>query len=276
MLIDRLKYTFKKALQNFTLAKLISALLTITILATVKYAISGNLYIDYCNFWTNIGVGLLSFTVNTGFIGLLSEYLGINGLNINLKEIIFGFETMQIGDTSSPKVTDKLKVKVYLAMESDEESNSNQKLDKGKGPETTVPSSSTGVSDFASIFPPRFNPGPGFNVPGGKVPIRDGICQHINYNSHILDQFRTMDLETAVQQRGNYWNVMRVMDEKIAFATNVLQRVPAIPTTEYEFNLKSTILRDLKEFNAVKINAEGRATLINSRIEFIVSKIERN
>lgn len=68
---------------------------------------------------------------------------------------------------------------------------------------------------------------------------------------------------------------MRVMDEKIAFSTNVLQRVPTIPTTEYEFNLKSTILRDLKEFNAVKINAEGRAILINSRIEFIVSKIEK-
>jgi general stress protein CsbA len=44
---------------NFTLAKFISALLTITILAFVKYTISGNFYIEYRDFFNNIGAGLL-------------------------------------------------------------------------------------------------------------------------------------------------------------------------------------------------------------------------
>jgi len=45
-----------KILANFTLAKIISALITITMLAAIKYAITGNLYIEYCNFFTNVGV----------------------------------------------------------------------------------------------------------------------------------------------------------------------------------------------------------------------------
>jgi len=50
------------------------------------------------------------------------------------------------------------------------------------------------------------NPGAGFNVPGGEVPIRDEICKHIDYNSHILKQFKTMDLEVAMVQRHNNLN----------------------------------------------------------------------
>jgi hypothetical protein len=48
------------------------------------------------------------------------------------------------------------------------------------------------------FFPQRINPAPGFNVPGGEVPITDPICQHIDYNTRILSQFKTMDLETAI------------------------------------------------------------------------------
>lgn len=108
-----------KVLANFTLAKLISALITIPILAAIKYAITGNIYIDPSYLFTNIGVGLLGFTINTGFIGLLSEYLGIKGLNLSLKELTFGLEKIQLGDTTPPKVSDKLKVKLYMAMDSD-------------------------------------------------------------------------------------------------------------------------------------------------------------
>ena len=46
----------------------------------------------------------------------------------------------------------------------------------------------------------------------------DEICKHIDYNSHILNQFRRMDLETAIEQRNNYVNFCRIMDEKIAYA----------------------------------------------------------
>jgi len=45
--------------------------------------------------------------------------------------------------------------------------------------------------------------------------------------------------------------------------------VPTIPTTEHEFKLRNQILRDLDGLNKAKIRAEARATLLNSRIEFI-------
>jgi len=275
MKINKKNYILK-ILANFTLAKIISALITITMLAAIKYAITGNLYIEYCNFFTNVGVGLLGFTINTGFIGFLSEYLGINGLNINLKELMFGFEKIEVGDTCPTKVSDKLKVKVYLAMDSGEQSNPNKPLDKGKGVESTEPSFPTGAfsgRDPSSIFLPKTNPGPGFNVPGGEVPIRDDICKHIDYNPNILKQFRTMDLETAVEQRNNNFLLVRNMNNRLAYAQNVLQGLPTVPTTQEELNLKNLISKDLKEMNDVKIKAEARATLLNSRIEFIENQI---
>jgi hypothetical protein len=275
-----------KVLVNFTLAKFLSALTTITILAGIKYAISGNLHIEYCNFLTNIGIGLLSFTLNTGFFGLLSEYLGIKGINFNFKQFLFGFEAMEVGKSSSytNKGLDNLKLKVYLAMESDEDTIPSKNLDKGKGKEvesTEVPlekgAPNLSSTDFSSVFlPKRTNPGPGFNVPGGEVPIVDDICKHIYYNTHILKQFKTMDLETAIEQRKNNLILIGVLEHKLAYAQNALQKVPAIPTTEHQFKLKNQILKDLNEMTETKNNAEGRATLLLSRIQFIESKINKN
>ena len=274
-----MKKNILKILANFTVAKFISALITITMLAAIKYAITGNIHIDSSNLFTNIGAGLLAFTIKTGFTGLLSEYLGLKGLNLNLKELIFGFEKIQVGDNSPPKVSDKLNIKVYLAMNPDEQSNP-RPLDKGKGVESTesLPTGGRGFSgvDPSSLFLPKTNPGPGFNVPGGEVPIRDDICKHISYNTHILKQFKTMDLETAVEQRNNYLNFIREMNNRLACAQNALNGQPAIPTNLHQFNLRNQILMDLKEMNDIKIRAEGRATLINSRIEFIENKLGKN
>ena|SRR3989337_1885242 len=130
--------------------------------------------------------------------------------------------------------------------------------------------------DPASIVPKRINPGPGFNVPGGEVPIQDEICKHIDYNTHFLKQFKNMDLETALEQRNNNVLLARVIDTKLNFAKNALSKIPPIPTTEYEFRLKDQILRDIENLNNDKIRAEARATLINSRIEFIEGKINKN
>jgi hypothetical protein len=276
-----------KVLANFTLAKFISALITITALAGIKYAISGNLHVEYCNFLTNIGIGLLSFTLNTGFLGLLSEYLGLKGINFNLKQFIFGFDAIEVGKSSSfpLKEPDNVKIKVYLAMESnDDVSNSSGNLDKGKGKEVeyTEAPFSTGSKalpdrDISSlIFSKKTNPGPGFNVPGGVVPISDDICKHINYNSHILNQFKTMDLETAIEQRDNNLILIGVLEHKLAYAQNALEKVPTIPTTERQYNLRNEILKDLREMTEIKKNAEGRATLLSSRIQFIESKIQNN
>lgn len=261
-----------KVLANFTVAKLISALITIPILASFKYAITGNIYIDPSYLFTNIGVGLLGFTINTGFIGLLSEYLGIKGLNFSLKEFAFGLEKIQLAGTTPPKVSDKLKVKLYMPMDSGEQSNS-RPLDQGKGVESTVPSPAGGRGfsglDSSSLFRPRTNPGPGFNVPGGEVSLRDEICKYINYNPYFLKQFKTMDLETAVVQRDNYYLLIRNMNDRLAYAQNALNGEPFIPTTAQQLHVRNMITKDLGELNVIKSNAEGRVALINSRIEFI-------
>jgi len=106
-------------------------------------------------------------------------------------------------------------------------------------------------------------------VPGGEVPIQDEICKHIDYNSHILSQFKKMDLKTAIEQRDNYLKYLQVINQKTSYAQDTLSKVPEIPTSDYEHRLKNTILRDLHELNMQKVRAEAKATLLNSRIEFI-------
>jgi hypothetical protein len=45
--------------------------------------------------------------------------------------------------------------------------------------------------------------------------------------------------------------------------------VPEIPRNEHEHRLKSKILWDLEDLNSKRVRSEARATLLNSRIEFI-------
>jgi hypothetical protein len=327
VIIQYFKAKINIILINFTLAKFIAALFTIILAALVKYYVSGGLKVDNLDIVNNIAIGLLSWTVNTGIIDWLTDYLGIKGINFNLKQFIFGFNTLNV-DTGSFEVNDKNKIviKLYNAMESHEGSNSGKPLDKGKGinwdqseaeantkpldkgkgiarreaeikrinkwksinwneirtkfldeDETKSLRKGKEIEDPQSVFFPKgTNPGPGFNVSGKEVPIRDDICQHIDYNSHILNQFKKMDLETAIEQRNNYFASLKVLNGKLAYAQDALIKVPTIPTTEYEFKLRNRILSDIDIMNRDKIRLEAKATLINSRIEFIESKINKN
>ena len=302
----------KKTSALFTLAKFCGAILTVTILASIKYIISGSFHIEYCDFFNNIAIGLLGWTLNTGIIGWLREYLGIKGINFNLKHLLFGMDTMDLGGKSSIEDT---KSKLYNAMDVDPDSDSSQKPDKGKGidrnlhpnydsnmgvktgifgsvtpetnkgkevaqttksPFTTQPGVLPGLDSIFAYLPKRINPGPGFNVPGGEVPIRDEICKHIDYNSHILNQFKKMDLETAIQQRNNYLIFVQNLDKKMAYAQSVYIKIPTIPTTEYEFRLKNQIERDLENLNRDKLRSEAKATLLNSRIQFIEAQMNNS
>lgn len=283
----------KKTSALFTLAKFCGAILTVTILASIKYLISGSFHLEYCDFFNNIGLGLLGWTLNTGIIGWLTEYLGIKGINFNLNQFLFGMDTMDLGDKSS---VEYIKPKLYNAMDVDPDSDSGEKPDKGKGVDKELHPNydrnrdvSTGifVSDIGSrvfpgwnptsvFLPKRYNVGPGFNVPGGEVPIRDEICKHIDYNSHILNQFKKMDLETAIQQRNNYLIFVQNLDKKMAYAQSVYIKIPTIPTTEYEFRLKNQIERDLENLNRDKLRSEAKATLLNSRIQFIEAQMNNN
>jgi hypothetical protein len=84
-----------------------------------------------------MALGLLIGLINTGLISLLTDFLDIRGINFNLRQFLFGFETMK-ATTSSHETKDnikKLSDMINLAMESDEDldRNENKRLDKGKG-----------------------------------------------------------------------------------------------------------------------------------------------
>ena len=129
-LIQTTKKRINTLLVNFTLAKFASAFVTIIMVALIKYMVSGNFYIEYCEFWNNVAIGLLGWTTNLILIDLFSEYLGIKGINFNLNQFLYGYETMGAGDSSNVK---DLKPKLYNAMESEQESDPNKHMDKGKG-----------------------------------------------------------------------------------------------------------------------------------------------
>jgi hypothetical protein len=303
--IQTTQKTINTLLVKFTLAKFAGALVTITMVALIKYMISGNFHLEYCEFWNNVAIGLLGWTINTAAISWFSDYLGVKGFNFNLKEFIYGYNTMGADNDYPYK---DYKVKLYNAMESDNESYPSKQIDKGKGidkgssegndvseskpldkgkgidrvprielgpghctepPFVTWSRVFPGVDPASVFFPKTINPGPGFNVPGGEVPIRDDICKHIDYNSHILSQFKKMDLKTAIEQRDNYLRFIQVINQKTSFAQDTLSKVPEVPTSQYEHNLKNTILKDLHVLNMQKVRSEAKATLLNSRIEFI-------
>ncbi len=283
----------KSIARGFTLAKFLSGLFTIIIVALMKYNISGNMVLDYSDFGGNVVMGLMGWTLNTGLIGMLTEYLDIKGINVNLHQFIFGLDTMKMDGPSTSEII-KPRHKLYNAMESNDGSD-NTPSDKGKGIDRQVhPIYTSGqgaegvlesytqsldkgkVDPILDLFPKRTNPGPGFNVPGGEVPIRDDICKYIDYNGHILNQFKRMDLETAISQRDNNFVLIRVMEDKERYAKEVFAKIPAIPTTEQEFRVRNDIIRDLDRFNITKTRAEARATLLNSRIQFIEIKLQNN
>jgi len=318
--IQTTKKTINTLLVNFTLAKFTSALITIILVALIKYMISGNLHIEYCEFLNNVAIGLFGWTINTATISWLSEYFGIKGINFNLNQFLYRYNTMGAGDYYSSK---NFKAKLYNAMDFDDGSDPSKQTDKGKGidkgynegndeseaklldkgkdnneseakpldkgkgidkgvhrielgpghctepPFVTWSRVFPGVDPASVFFPKTINPGPGFNVPGGEVPLHDEICKHIDYNSHILNQFKKMDLKTALEQRDNYLKYLQVINHKASFAQDTLSKVPEIPTNDYEHRLKNTILKDLHELSMQKARAEAKATLLNSRIEFI-------
>jgi len=312
-----IKLGFNFFITHFTLAKLLGGLFTALVVATLKYYISGGFHIENSEWGSNVGIAFFAWTLNTGIIAWLTDYLGIKGLNFNLKQFIYGLDTLNISPGYSE---DNFKPKLYNAMDSLYNSNPSKGLDKGKGIDTEAHpnySEDKGITslseepkklldngknkvkvlleyitpvepyrvawyrafpgiDPASIFfPSRTNPGPGFNVPGGEVPIRDEICKHIDYNTHILSQFKKMDLETALGQRNNNLMFINVLETKLNFARDAFSKIPAIPTTEYEFKLKNQILRDLDKLSLDKARAEARTTLLTSRIQFIEGKINK-
>jgi hypothetical protein len=124
---------------NITLSRIMSAFISVIFIAALKYLISGDFVLDYSDFYKNVGVGVVGFTINETLLFWLTDYFNIRGMNFNLKEILFGYDTIDGGIPSSD-----FKVKLYLAMESDD-GLSGQKIDKGKGVDRTGMHNSDGT-----------------------------------------------------------------------------------------------------------------------------------
>jgi len=63
------------------------------------------------------------------------------------------------------------------------------------------------------------------------------------------------------------------MISKIAYAEQMLNKVPAIPTNKIEFKLINQIISDLEGLHIVKDRSDARITLLNTRIKFIEDEI---
>ena len=57
-----------KFISHFTLAKLLGALFTAVLVASLKYYISGDFHIEYNDFWNNLFVALIGWIINTSLI----------------------------------------------------------------------------------------------------------------------------------------------------------------------------------------------------------------
>ena len=128
--IQTTQKTINTLLVNFTLAKFAGAFVTIILVALIKYIISGNFHIEYCEFWNNVAIGLLSWTINTTTIGWFSDYLGVKGINFNLNQFLYGYDTMGAGASYPSK---DFKAKLYNAMESEDGYEPSKQIDKGNG-----------------------------------------------------------------------------------------------------------------------------------------------
>ena len=63
------------------------------------------------------------------------------------------------------------------------------------------------------------------------------------------------------------------MISKIAYAEQILNKVPVIPTNEMEFKLRNQIIRDLEGLHIVKNRSDASITLLSARIKFIEDEI---
>ena len=328
-----------------TLDKIFGLLLAAIVLASLKYAISGCLSVNWEDFNLNFSLaffgGIFRFVVKE----LSFEYLNLKGINYNIDQLLFGLNKHRMG---SDHDLGEFKPKLYNCMDIDDEPSFGKSLDKGKGvSEDSDRMSISGESDndkpldkgkgvsqdnnssgeesnghktkrldkgkgvdrnihpdhpsaineevrspivwnikpmdpidpnmYMPNFPPKTNPGPGFNVPGGVVPLRDEICKYIDYNSHILRQFRTMDLETAIEQRDNNLKMIEVLKKKLEFGQIKLARegVGEVPKNDYEVWLKQKVAIEAQWLHETMAKGNGRQTLLLSRIEYILIEEEK-
>lgn len=126
---------------------------------------------------------------------------------------------------------------------------------------------------YVPNLPKRTNPGPGFNVPENEALLQDEIMKYLDYSSHVLNHFKKMDLEVAIEQKINTLRMVETLNFRINFAQDALiNKVPTMPNEQKQIILRNKILSDLEGMNLIKSKGEARILLLTSRIEFIENK----
>lgn len=248
-----------------------SASLTIILVALAKYFVFGGLILDPRDLISNITLGFWAWGANTSITSWATHFFYVKGFKFNLKELFFGYDKMADGPASFFE-DNKPAHKLYSAMESNEESGESSNKEK----EIYKYSSFLGDSNETTVLPKRIKPGPGFNTPGGDVPAADPIRAQFDWNTHLVTQIKGMSLETAVEQKFAVAKLLHVIKGKLDFANSVLPQIPANTTDPQEIAVRNKILRDIESLTKDGQKVEARATLINSRLEFIDSKINKN
>jgi len=123
----------KSIILNYTLSKFLAALLTIILVASIKYYFTGNLHLNYDNILGNIWAGLLGWTLNTGLVGLFSDCYGLN--RFNLGQIFFDRGKLKMG---GEYIDYKPVAKLYISCDANKPLENT--IDKG----SNSPSSPTG------------------------------------------------------------------------------------------------------------------------------------
>lgn len=242
---------------DIKISKLMLLSLSITIISLLKYFICGEFSFNTDNIIPNFILVHLAWLVNTGLILGLSEFLGIKGIDLNLYD--FFKVKFKVGPNDS---LNKLENKLWNSMDASDNLDKGKGIDKGNNIPLPI------VKDI--------NPGPGFDVPGGSVPLNDPICSCLGYNSHFLRQISNMSLHTAIEQRNANTAHFKGWSERIAYVKSHLAKVPEIPTNEQQLEAREAMLRDLAIYSSKKDQSEGKITLLNSRIAYIEKEISKN
>jgi hypothetical protein len=145
--IDYLKFFVKRVLNGImliTLDKVFALFLGAIFLASLKYAISGCLSINWEDFKLNFSLAFIGGIFRSLINELLFEYLNIKGINYNIDQLLFGLNKQKMG---SGHDLGEFKPRLYNPMDIDDEPGSGQSLDKGKG----VSQDSSGMSGSANF-----------------------------------------------------------------------------------------------------------------------------
>jgi hypothetical protein len=110
--MKNLKLNILKFVMAIRLEKIIVTLILLILTPLIKYLITGSLHTEGLYIYTNIFVGSILFFVKDRVSGFLTDTLAKKGMNVSLKQILFGINI----DNKATIVYPKLKTSAQKGM----------------------------------------------------------------------------------------------------------------------------------------------------------------